>query len=174
MDAGPERLLPAAEARTWECYSQVRITMRVIYLIQHALCLISTKKVITLHLCWCIYPIIVFSTHCRTYRGRIYSKLGQFEKSIEDFSLAVHLDPSSWLAFYHRGCLLREIMPHMALRDLSTSGNTHMLDITHENVQFSQFQSYSQYCETFSVLFCILCKNVTTRIHFNLKVIKST
>uniref|UniRef100_A0A8C1Z8C3 Tetratricopeptide repeat domain 6 n=1 Tax=Cyprinus carpio TaxID=7962 RepID=A0A8C1Z8C3_CYPCA len=57
----------------------------------------------------------------RTYRGRIYTKLGQFEKSIEDFSLAVHLDPSSWLAFYHRGCLLREIMPHMALRDLSTS-----------------------------------------------------
>ncbi|XP_043118241.1 uncharacterized protein ttc6 isoform X2 [Puntigrus tetrazona] len=57
----------------------------------------------------------------RIYRGRIYSKLGQFEKSIEDFSLAVHLDPSSWLAFYHRGCLLREIMPHMALRDLSTS-----------------------------------------------------
>ncbi|XP_016129583.1 uncharacterized protein ttc6, partial [Sinocyclocheilus grahami] len=57
----------------------------------------------------------------RTYRGRIYIMLGQFEKSIEDFSLAVHLDPSSWLAFYHRGCLLREIMPHMALRDLSTS-----------------------------------------------------
>ncbi|XP_050989231.1 uncharacterized protein ttc6 [Labeo rohita] len=57
----------------------------------------------------------------RTYRGRIYSKLGQFEKSIEDLYLAVHLDPSSWLAFYHRGCLLREIMPHMALRDLSTS-----------------------------------------------------
>ncbi|XP_048046910.1 uncharacterized protein ttc6 isoform X2 [Megalobrama amblycephala] len=57
----------------------------------------------------------------RTYRGRIYSKLGQFEKSIEDFSLAVHWDPSDWLAFYHRGCLLREIMPEMALKDLSTS-----------------------------------------------------
>ncbi|KAL1257548.1 hypothetical protein QQF64_010792, partial [Cirrhinus molitorella] len=57
----------------------------------------------------------------RTYRGRIYSKLGQFEKSIKDLSLACHLDPSNWLAFYHRGCLLREIMPHMALRDLSTS-----------------------------------------------------
>ncbi|XP_026142291.1 uncharacterized protein ttc6 isoform X3 [Carassius auratus] len=57
----------------------------------------------------------------RTYRGRIYTKLGRFEKSVEDFSLAVHLDPSSWLAFYHRGCLLREIMPHMALRDFSTS-----------------------------------------------------
>ncbi|KAK7142700.1 hypothetical protein R3I94_012150 [Phoxinus phoxinus] len=49
----------------------------------------------------------------RTYRGRIYSKLGQFEKSIED--------PSDWLAFYHRGCLLRKIMPDKALRDLSTS-----------------------------------------------------
>ncbi|XP_051724987.1 uncharacterized protein ttc6 isoform X2 [Ctenopharyngodon idella] len=57
----------------------------------------------------------------RTYRGRIYSKLGQFEKSIADFSLAVHWDPSDWLAFYHRGCLLREIMPEMALKDLSTS-----------------------------------------------------
>ncbi|XP_059375921.1 uncharacterized protein ttc6 isoform X2 [Carassius carassius] len=57
----------------------------------------------------------------RTYRGRIYTKLGWFEKSVEDLSLAVHLDPSSWLAFYHRGCLLREIMPHMALRDFSTS-----------------------------------------------------
>ncbi|XP_073784282.1 tetratricopeptide repeat protein 6 isoform X4 [Danio rerio] len=57
----------------------------------------------------------------RTYRGRIYSKLGHFEKSVEDLSLAVHLNPADWLAFYHRGCLLREIMPHLALRDFSTS-----------------------------------------------------
>ncbi|TRY89680.1 hypothetical protein DNTS_010125, partial [Danionella cerebrum] len=57
----------------------------------------------------------------RTYRGRIFSKLGHFEKAVEDFTLAVHLNPNDWLAFYHRGCLLREIMPQRALRDLSTS-----------------------------------------------------
>lgn len=64
--------------------------------------------------------------YCRTYRGRIYTKLGCFEEAIEDLSLAVHLNPSDWLAFYHRGFLLRRIKPQMALRDLSTSGNTHM------------------------------------------------
>ncbi|CAB1331169.1 unnamed protein product, partial [Coregonus sp. 'balchen'] len=56
-----------------------------------------------------------------TYRGRIYAKVGQYQEAIEDFSLAVHLDPNDWLAFYHRGCLLRKRMPDIALQDLSTS-----------------------------------------------------
>jgi len=84
----------------------------------------------------CKSNYIVF-TQCRTYRGRIYSKLGHFEKSIEDFSLAVHWNPSDWLAFYHRGCLLRKIMPVEALRDLSTSGNALACYILHENVYSS-------------------------------------
>uniref|UniRef100_W5JYA2 Tetratricopeptide repeat domain 6 n=1 Tax=Astyanax mexicanus TaxID=7994 RepID=W5JYA2_ASTMX len=61
------------------------------------------------------------NARARTYRGRTFAKLGLFKEAIEDFCLAVHLDPRDWLAFYHRGCLLRRILPDVALRDLSVS-----------------------------------------------------
>ncbi|XP_066525404.1 uncharacterized protein ttc6 isoform X2 [Hoplias malabaricus] len=61
------------------------------------------------------------NVRARTYRGRVFAKLGLFQEAVEDFSLALHLDPNNWLTFYHRGCLLRKIMPDMALRDLRFS-----------------------------------------------------
>ncbi|KAJ8353542.1 hypothetical protein SKAU_G00211090 [Synaphobranchus kaupii] len=60
----------------------------------------------------------------RTYRGMVYVKLGKLQEAVGDFTLALHLDPNNWQAFYHRGCLLRKSMPELALRDLSTSGQT--------------------------------------------------
>ena len=70
----------------------------------------------------------------RTYRARVYFRLGQHLEATEDFSLALHLDPNNWVAFYNRGCLLRRINPDMALKDLSTSGralHTHTHTHTH-------------------------------------------
>src|SRR4029434_3621774 len=58
----------------------------------------------------------------RTYRGQIYVKLGQFNNAADDLSLALHLNPNNWLAFYHRGCLVRKRQPESGIRDLSTSG----------------------------------------------------
>ncbi|XP_064192367.1 uncharacterized protein ttc6 isoform X1 [Anguilla rostrata] len=57
----------------------------------------------------------------RTYRGIAFVKLGKLQEAVEDFAVALHLDPNNWQAFYHRGCLLRKSMPELALRDLSTS-----------------------------------------------------
>ncbi|MGH0182233.1 UNVERIFIED_CONTAM: hypothetical protein FKN15_009259 [Acipenser sinensis] len=57
----------------------------------------------------------------RTYRGRAYAKQGHYQQAVEDLSAAVHLDPNNWIAFYHRGCLLRKSHCEIALRDLSVS-----------------------------------------------------
>ncbi|XP_053235987.1 tetratricopeptide repeat protein 6 isoform X1 [Podarcis raffonei] len=57
----------------------------------------------------------------RTYRGRIYIKLEQYKNAAEDFAVAIHLNPNDWIAYYHRGCLLRTMDPKQALQDLSVS-----------------------------------------------------
>nr|XP_034964906.1 tetratricopeptide repeat protein 6 isoform X2 [Zootoca vivipara] len=57
----------------------------------------------------------------RTYRGRIYVKLEQYKNAAEDFAVAIHLNPNDWIAYYHRGCLLRTMDPKQALQDLSVS-----------------------------------------------------
>ncbi|XP_022099054.1 uncharacterized protein LOC110983798 isoform X2 [Acanthaster planci] len=67
----------------------------------------------------------------RTYRGRAYAKHGHFVLAVEDLSSAIHLDPLSSVAFFHRGCLLRRANPKQALQDLSVSV---LLDDSEENV----------------------------------------
>ncbi|XP_038063059.1 uncharacterized protein LOC119733763 isoform X2 [Patiria miniata] len=67
----------------------------------------------------------------KTYRGRAYAKHGHFVQAVEDLSSAIHLDPLSSVAFYHRGCLLRRANPKQALQDLSVSV---LLDDSEENV----------------------------------------
>ncbi|XP_067848274.1 uncharacterized protein ttc6 [Heptranchias perlo] len=57
----------------------------------------------------------------RNYRGQAYAKQALFREAIEDLSAAIHLDPNCWVAFYHRGCLLRKIHPIQALQDFSVS-----------------------------------------------------
>lgn len=60
----------------------------------------------------------------RTFRGRTYLKQGKFANAAEDFAAAIHLNPLDWVAYYHRGCLLRTLDPKQALQDLSVSGMT--------------------------------------------------
>ncbi|XP_071786267.1 uncharacterized protein [Asterias amurensis] len=67
----------------------------------------------------------------RTYRGRAHAKHGHFVQAVEDLSSAIHLDPLSSVAFYHRGCLLRRANPKQALQDLSVSV---LLDDSEDNV----------------------------------------
>ncbi|NXD05736.1 TTC6 protein, partial [Nothocercus nigrocapillus] len=61
------------------------------------------------------------NAQARLYRGRAYAKQQQYRNAIEDLSAALHLDPFCWLAFYHRGCILRHVDPKRALQDFSVS-----------------------------------------------------
>jgi len=71
---------------------------------------------------------------CRTYRGRAYAEVGQYESALTDLSAAIHLDPKNAEAFYYRGALLRTAAPKKALQDLSISM---MLDDSEKNVLVS-------------------------------------
>ncbi|KAM6462023.1 tetratricopeptide repeat protein 6 isoform 2-T2 [Liasis olivaceus] len=57
----------------------------------------------------------------RTYRGRTYIKQKQYKNAVEDLSAGIHLNPHNWVAFYHRGCILRKIDQKQSLQDLSVS-----------------------------------------------------
>ncbi|XP_025023839.1 tetratricopeptide repeat protein 6 [Python bivittatus] len=57
----------------------------------------------------------------RTYRGRTYIKQKQYKNAVEDLSAGIHLNPRNWVAFYHRGCILRKIDQKQSLQDLSVS-----------------------------------------------------
>jgi tetratricopeptide (TPR) repeat protein len=43
----------------------------------------------------------------RLFRGKCYYNLEEYQWALDDFSVALHLNPNDWQAFYHRGCLLR-------------------------------------------------------------------
>eukprot|EP00063_Salmo_salar_P075225 XP_014050060.1 PREDICTED: tetratricopeptide repeat protein 6 isoform X1 [Salmo salar] len=93
----------------------------------------------------------------RTYRGRIYAKVGQYQEAIEDFSLAVHLDPNAWLAFYHRGCLLRKMMPDIALQDLSISvlindSQENLSAFLHRGLLYTERQQWQQAVSDFEAV----------------------
>lgn len=71
---------------------------------------------------------------CRTFRGRAYASLKQYESALSDLSAAIHLDPSNWRAFYHRACLLRTLAPEKSLQDFSCSL---MINETYDNAMVS-------------------------------------
>ncbi|KAI6655874.1 hypothetical protein LOD99_1608 [Oopsacas minuta] len=54
-------------------------------------------------------------------RGKCYFMLHACFESLKDYSAAIHYDPTSFLAFYHRACVLRKAEPWQAIRDLSTA-----------------------------------------------------
>ncbi|XP_005876666.2 PREDICTED: tetratricopeptide repeat protein 6, partial [Myotis brandtii] len=66
-----------------------------------------------------------------TYRGRAYFKRQFYKQATQDFSVAIHLDPNNWLAFYYRGCLFRKSSPFRALQDYSVSA---LIDDGYENL----------------------------------------
>ncbi|KAF1676418.1 TTC6 protein, partial [Pygoscelis papua] len=86
------------------------------------------------------------NAQARLYRGRAYAKQQQYRNAIQDLAAAVHLDPSCWLAFYYRGCMLRQIDPKRAVQDLSVSV---LINDTQEN--FCSFLHrgivYSEQCQ---------------------------
>ncbi|XP_053125408.1 tetratricopeptide repeat protein 6 [Hemicordylus capensis] len=57
----------------------------------------------------------------RTFRGRVYIKQEKYKNAAEDFAAAIHLNPCNWIAYYHRGCILRIMKPKQALQDFSIS-----------------------------------------------------
>ncbi|NXH71531.1 TTC6 protein, partial [Hydrobates tethys] len=86
------------------------------------------------------------NAQARLYRGRAYAKQQQYRNAIQDLAAAVHLDPSCWLAFYYRGCILRQIDPKRAVQDFSVSV---LINDTQEN--FCSFLHrgivYSEQCQ---------------------------
>ncbi|NXJ74585.1 TTC6 protein, partial [Trogon melanurus] len=86
------------------------------------------------------------NAQARLYRGRAYAKQQQYKNAVQDLAAAVHLDPSCWLAFYHRGCILRQINPKKAVQDFSVSV---LINDTQEN--FGSFLHrgivYSEKCQ---------------------------
>lgn len=44
----------------------------------------------------------------RIYRGQANAKMANWSPAVEDLSAAIHLDPLSWEAFYHRACIIRK------------------------------------------------------------------
>ena len=65
-------------------------------------------------------------------RGKCFLMLQAFQESLKDFSAAIHFDPSSFLAFFYRGCILRKCNAWQAVRDFS---NAIVLDVNNENTQ---------------------------------------
>ncbi|KAJ6655643.1 hypothetical protein lerEdw1_004879 [Lerista edwardsae] len=61
------------------------------------------------------------NAEARTFRGRAYLKQGKVANAAEDFAAAIHLNPLNWIAYYHRGCILRTMDPKQSLQDLSIS-----------------------------------------------------
>ncbi|CAF3956513.1 unnamed protein product [Rotaria sordida] len=57
----------------------------------------------------------------RLYRGISYFHLEYYQLALADFSATVHYDPSNWLAYYYRACLLRTCNSYQALKDFSIS-----------------------------------------------------
>ncbi|XP_058847628.1 uncharacterized protein LOC117963899 [Acipenser ruthenus] len=85
----------------------------------------------------------------RTYRGRAYAKQGHYQQAVEDLSAAVHLDPNNWIAFYHRGCLLRKSHGEIALRDLSVSvlindGVDNLNAFLHRGILYTELNQWMQ------------------------------
>ena len=44
----------------------------------------------------------------RMHRGKCYLHLEDYQQALEDFSVAIHLNPNDWQSYFHRGCLLRK------------------------------------------------------------------
>jgi tetratricopeptide (TPR) repeat protein len=44
----------------------------------------------------------------RLYRGKCNLNLGEYQEALNDFGIAIHLNPMDWESYYHRGCLLRK------------------------------------------------------------------
>ncbi len=47
-------------------------------------------------------------SEARLYRGKCNLNLGEYQEALNDFSIALHLNPKDWQSYYHRGCLLRK------------------------------------------------------------------
>ncbi|NXI46447.1 TTC6 protein, partial [Galbula dea] len=86
------------------------------------------------------------NAQARLYRGRAYAMQQQYRKAIEDLAAAVHLDPSCWLAFYYRGCILQQIDPKRAVQDFSVSV---LINDTKENLYSFLHRGivYSEQCQ---------------------------
>ncbi|NXH10275.1 TTC6 protein, partial [Bucco capensis] len=86
------------------------------------------------------------NVQARLYRGRAYAVQQQYRNAIQDLAAAINLDPSCWLAFYYRGCILQQIDPKKAVQDFSVSV---LINDTKEN--FSSFLHrgivYSEQCQ---------------------------
>ncbi|NXT77803.1 TTC6 protein, partial [Zapornia atra] len=98
------------------------------------------------------------NAQARLYRGRAYAKQQQYRKAIEDLAAALHLDPSCWLAFYYRGCILRETDPKRAVQDFSVSvlindTQENFCSFLHRGIVYSEQRQWSlAICDFESVL----------------------
>jgi tetratricopeptide (TPR) repeat protein len=58
---------------------------------------------------------------CYLQRAISYHHEGDYSAALRDLCQCIHLDPGNHLAYFWRGCLLRECHPRRALRDLGVS-----------------------------------------------------
>ncbi len=99
-------------------------------------------------------------SHARLYRGKCYLNLEDFQSALDDFSIALHLDPNDWESFYHRGCLLRKLYPRQALQDLSVSlliesGDENINAYLHRGILYSDNERYDEAIKDFQSVLAI-------------------
>ena len=82
-------------------------------------------------------------------RAICYHHEGKHIAAIQDLCQCIHLDPSNHLAFFWRGCLLRDCHPKRALRDLGISlmlddGVENMATYLNRAVLYMQLKQFHQ------------------------------
>ena len=90
----------------------------------------------------------------RLYRGKCYYNLEEYQWALDDFSVALHLNPNDWESYYHRGCLLRRVDPKQALQDLSVSlllenGYENLDAFLHRGILYTDFGRYDEAVKDF-------------------------
>ena len=89
------------------------------------------------------------NTDALCLRGRSYSMLHAYPESLRDFSAAIHYNPVSFIAFYHRACIMRKARPWQAVRDYSTAivldaNNANTDSILHRAIVYRNLKLYDE------------------------------
>ena len=89
------------------------------------------------------------NTNALCLRGRCHSMLHAYLDSLKDYSAAIHYNPVSFIAFYHRACLMRRASPWKAVRDYSTAivldtNNANTESILHRAIVYRSLKLYDE------------------------------